>query len=181
MSEQGRVAKVLAALLVSMTLGAIVLMLLGNNPPSAGAFSLSSYCHLDSVEKAVLSSAQQLPQTWNSIDIYYSQTKAGNIEQLSYLNGVADSDEINCHFVVCNGLGGKDGQIETTQRWIRQWPPIPGRNWYGSTRTIRICVIAEGNKSRPTDCQIRRVTALVERLCRKFEIKAESIYSPTNW
>ena len=105
MSEQGRVAKVLAALLVSMTVGAIVLMLLGSNPPSAGAFSLSSYCHLGSVEKAVLSSAQQLPGNWNSIEIYYSGTKAGNIEQLSSLNGVSDSEEINCHFVVCNGLG----------------------------------------------------------------------------
>jgi hypothetical protein len=41
MSKQPRVVKVLAALLVSMTVGAFVLMALGNNPPSAGPFCLA--------------------------------------------------------------------------------------------------------------------------------------------
>ena len=36
MSYQPRVARVLVVLLVSMTTGAIVLMALGNHPPSAG-------------------------------------------------------------------------------------------------------------------------------------------------
>ena len=51
MPNQARVAKVLAALLASMTTGAIVLMALGHNPPSAGPFSLWTYCSLDPVKK----------------------------------------------------------------------------------------------------------------------------------
>ena len=108
MSNQPRVAKVLAVLMISMTAGAIVLMSLGNNPPSAGAFCLSSYYRLDSVEKALRSQVAQYPSRWSCVEIYYSDTKAGNIEQLAALAGLISPEDINCHFVVCNGLGGNN-------------------------------------------------------------------------
>ena len=181
MSNQPRVAKVLAALLVSMTVGAIVLMALDKNPPSAGPFSLSSYYRLNPVEKAVLSRACQSPGRWNSIEIYYSGTRAGNIEQLASLAGLASPEDINCHFCLCNGLGGGAGQIHPTEKWQRQWSIIPGRTWYGSGQTIRICVIADGKTARPTQYQRKRVEALVEGLRRKFDIHPEYIYYPNDW
>ena len=181
MSNQPRVAKVLAALLVSMTVGAVVLMALGNNPPSAGPFCLSSYYRLNSIEKAVRSRTPQQPGRWNCIEVYYSGTKAGNIEQLASLAGLAAPEDINCHFVICNGLGGEDGAILPTEKWQRQWSGIPGRTWYGSGRTIRICVIADGRTSRTTNSQAKRTQSLVELLCRKFDINPQYIYYPTNW
>ena len=183
MSNQPRVAKVLAALLVSMTTGAVVLMALGNNPPSAGLFSLSSYYlhHLDPVEKAIRSHTYQSPGRWGRIEIYYSGTKAGNIEQLASLSGLASAEDINCHFVICNGLGGGDGQIQPTEKWQRQWSIISGQTWYGSGQTIRICVIADGKTTHPTDSQKRRTQVLVEELRRKFGIQRESVYYPSDW
>ena len=181
MSNQPRVAKVLAALLVSMTVVAIVLMVLRNNPPSAGPFCLSSYYRLDPVEEAISSRAAQSPGRWNCIEIYYSGTKAGNIEQLASLSGLASPEDINCHFCLCNGLGGGDGQIQPTEKWQRQWSIIPGRTWYGSGQTIRLCVIADGKTARPTDFQIKRVEQLVEGLCRKFDIQTQSVYYPSDW
>ena len=181
MSVQPRQAKIFAALLISMTAGAIALMVLGNNPPSAGAFCLSRYYHLDPVEKAISSQAAQLRGRWSSIEIYYSGTKAGNIEQLASLSGLTSPKDINFHFCLCNGLGADDGQILTTEKWQKQWSIIPGRTWYGSGQTIRICVIADGKTARPTDFQIKRVEALVEGLCRKFDIQPDSIYYPSDW
>ena len=181
MSNQPRVAKVLAVLLISMTAGAIVLMALRNNPPSAGPFCLSSYYRLDPVEKAILSRAAQHRSRWSCIEIYYSGTKAGNIEQLASLSGLASPEDINCHFCLCNGLGGGDGQIQPTEKWQRQWSVIPSRTWYGSGQTIRICVIADGKTTHPTDFQIKRTEALVEELHRKFDITPESIYYPNDW
>jgi hypothetical protein len=181
MSEQQRVAKVLAALLISMTMGAIILMALSNEPPSAGPFCLSSYYRLDPVEEAISSRVPQSPSRWNCIEIYYSATKAGNIEQLASLSGLANPQDINCHFVICNGLGGPDGQIQTTEKWQRQWSIIPGRTWYGSSQTIRICIIGDGKTALPTDCQRKRTEALVEGLCRKFDIRPESVYYPRDW
>jgi hypothetical protein len=181
MSNQPRVAKVLAALLVSMTIGAVVLMALGNNPPSAGPFCLSSYYRLDPIEKAVSSQAAQSSHRWNCIEIYYSATKAGNIEQLASLSGLSSPEDLNCHFVICNGLGAEDGQIQPTEKWQRQWSIIPGQNWYGSSQTIRICVIADDQTSPPTNLQIKRVEALAEELSRKFNIQPEYISYPGIW
>ena len=181
MSNQPRVAKVLAALLISMTTGAIVLMVLANDPPSAGPFCLSSYYHLDPVEKAISSQAPQSPARWNRVEVYYSGTKGGNIEQLAALSGLSSPEDINCHFVICNSFGGGDGQIQSTEKWQRQWSTIPGRTWYGTSQTIRICVIADSKNICPTDLQLKRVQSLVETLSRKFDISRDSIYYPSDW
>ncbi|MHC4157915.1 MAG: peptidoglycan recognition protein family protein [Planctomycetota bacterium] len=181
MSNQPRVAKVLAALLISMTAGATLLMALSDDPPSAGPFCLSSYYRLNPIEKAVTSRAAQSPNRWNCIEIYYSDTKAGNLEQLASLNGLARAEDINCHFVICNGLGANDGQIQSTEKWQRQWSIIPGKTWYGTGQTIRICIIADGNSSAPTSFQIKRAEALIETLRRKFDIHPDNIYYPGDW
>ena len=178
MSNQPRVAKVLAALLVSMTAGAIILMALGDNPPSAGAFSLAS---LIPVEKAVRSRTPQSPGRWDRIEIYYSGTKAGNIEQLASLGGLASAEDINCHFVICNGLGASDGQIQSTEKWQNQWSIIPGRTWYGSGQTIRICVIADGKSAHPTDSQRQMMHVLIDELSRMLGIQADFVYYPSDW
>ncbi|MBN2456199.1 MAG: N-acetylmuramoyl-L-alanine amidase [Sedimentisphaerales bacterium] len=181
MPREPRAAKVLAALLASMTTGAIVLMALGNHPPKAGPFCLSSYYRLNPVEEAVRSRCAQAQGRWNCVEIYYSSTRAGNIEQLASLSGLAGPEDIDCHFVICNGLGGSDGQIQPTERWQRQWSTIPNQSWYGSGETIRICIVADEKQAPPTDLQIRRTQALIEGLCLKFEIEPKYIYHPKSW
>jgi hypothetical protein len=176
MSNQPRVAKVLAALLVSMTAGAIILMALGDNPPSAGAFSLASRIPVDEAIRI-----SQSPGRWDRIEIYYSGTKAGNIEQLASLGGLASAEDINCHFVICNGLGASDGQIQPTEKWQKQWSIIPGRTWYGSGQTIRICVIADGKSAHPTDSQRQMTHVLIDELSRMFGIRADFVYYPSDW
>ena len=181
MPSQPRVLKVLSTLLVSMTTGAIFLMALGHNPPSAGPFSLWTYYRLDSVKKTISSRVAQSPDRWNRIEIYYSGTKAGNIAQLASLSGLTTPEDINCHFCVCNGLGGSDGQIQPTEKWQRQWSAIPSQTWYGSGQTIRICIIADSETASPTDCQMKRTQLLVNALCKQFHIRPESISYPSNW
>jgi len=181
MPNQARVAKVLATLLTSMTIGAIVLMALGHNPPSAGPFSLWTYYRLDPVKKAVSSRSVQSRDNWNRIEIYYSSTKSGNIEQLASLKGLANPEDINCHFCLYNGFGGSDGQIQQTEKWQKQWSAIRDKTWKGSDKTIRICIIADGKTTHPTDCQLKRVQVLVEALCKKFYIPFTSIDYPGEW
>lgn len=181
MSVRPRHARVFAALFISMTAGAVLLMVLGSNPPSAGAFCLSRYNHLYPIEKAVSSQATQYPNHWSCIEIYYSDTKSGNIEQLTSLSELSSHEDINCHFVISNGFGGGDGQIQSTEKWQRQWSIIPGRTWYGSGQTVRLCVIADGKTTHPTDFQTKRIEALVEGLCRKFDIQPKFIYYPSDW
>jgi hypothetical protein len=181
MPNPARVVKVLAMLLASMTIGAIVLMTMGHNPPSAGPFSLWSYERLDSVKEMICTATTQSRDRWNWIEIFYSGTKSGNIEQLASFKGLSNSQDMNCHFCVYNGQGGYDGQIQSTEKWQKQ-NSAPGSNkWNGSDQAIRICVVADGRNIRPTDCQIKRIQILVEELCRNFNIKPESIFYPNDW
>jgi hypothetical protein len=181
MPNQARVVKVLATLLASMTIGAVVLMALGHNPPSAGPFSLWTYQRLDPVKNAISSRAAQSPDRWNSIELHYSGTKGGNIKRLAALNRLANPDDLNCHFCLCNGNGAGDGEIQSTELWQKQWSATPGHTWYGSNRTIRICIVADGKTVYPTDSQIKRMQVLVEELCKKFHIGSDSIYYPNDW
>lgn len=174
MSNQPRVVKVLGALLVSMTIGAFVLMALGNNAPADGPFSLSAYYRLSSVDQAVQSKACQAPNRWASIEIFFSGTKGGSLQQ------PAGAVDMNCHFVICNGSGGGDGEIQKTEQWQKQWGIQPGRTWQGSDKTIRICLIGDGVNTLPTDYQLKRLEMLLEVLCRKFHISADSVYLPTD-
>lgn len=181
MLSQPRRTKVFVAALISIGIGAAILKFLGNNPPSAGAFSLSEYYRLSPIEEVISSNIMRTSRHWNSIEISYSGTKAGNIKQLASLNGLVDPNDINCHFVICNGLGAGDGQIQPTEKWQRQWPIAPAQTRYISEQTIHIYVIADSKISHPTDFQIKRTEALVEVLSRRFDIQPESIYYPYNW
>ncbi len=198
MTNHSRETKVLVVLGVSITLGAIILNALGHNPPSAGAFCLSRYYRLGSVKKAILSRADQLPGRWSRIEIYYSDTEAGKIEFAygglsdvgadDHINSVREQNEkvspdrdtayngVNCHFIICNGRVGHDGQIEPTEKWQQQ-----SLVEHYSKQTIRICVIAEDKAKTPTNFQIKRTEALVEKLSRKFHIQPESIRYPAGW
>ena len=181
MSNQPRVVKVLAALLVSMTVGAIVLMALGNNPPSAGPFCLSTYYRLDSVDHAMGSQTGQAAGRWDSIEIFFSGTKGGNTERLAEAIGLADPAQLNCHFVICNGVGAGDGEIEATEVWNKQRSTRSTSTGRGGARTIRICLIGNGVSALPTDYQLKRLEMLLEALCRRFDIPAESVHLPRDF
>jgi hypothetical protein len=157
-----------------MTAGAFVLMALGNNPPSAGPFCLSAYYRLDSVDRAIHSEACQSPNRWDSIEIFFSNTQGGSLK-----NPVGGIDR-SSHFIICNGLGGSDGEIQTTENWQKQWSIRPDRTWQGTEGTIRICLIGDGVTTLATDCQLKRLEMLLQALCRQFNVSARSVYLPSD-
>ncbi|MCP4256285.1 MAG: hypothetical protein GY774_02010 [Planctomycetes bacterium] len=189
MRKYSREKKVLLILGISITLGTIILNALGHNPPSAGAFCLSRYYLLGSVKNAIGSRAEQSRKRWSQIEIDYSGTECGNIEQLASLSNPDSPENANYHFIICNGKGGHDGLIQPTKKWQSQSSIIPGHSRNGepvlygtlSEQTIYICVIADNETSFPTDFQIKRSEELVEGLCRKFNIPFESIRYPESW
>jgi len=194
MPTHTREAKLFAALFFSMMAGAILLMALGNNAPPAGAFCLNSYYALKPIEQVI---GLQIPHhigRWDGIEIYYSGTCRGNVEQLALLKGLTNPADADFHFCICNGRGGGDGQIQSTERWKRQLGntysaktqdrlPETGRTRSrtgSNNRTIRICVIADNHIS-VTDYQLMRLNALVDGLCRTFDISPQAVRYPPDW
>jgi hypothetical protein len=156
-------------------------MALDNQSLSGGPFSLASYTNLNPIEQVALAVKPAYPANWNRIEISYSRTPAGSIQQLAASIGLTSSADLNFHFVICNGQGETDGRIQAAEKWRMQRPCLPSGNWYGTGRTIRLCVIADGLKILPTDCQLRRTAALAEALARKFDIPSQQILYPDNW
>jgi hypothetical protein len=194
MTAQSRQTKVLVALLVSIVLCTMILNVLGHNPPSAGAFCLSQYYSLVPVEKLIHSREVQRPRNWKWIEIYYSEGGSINraasgsnmqIEQSGSLSDVSSQEDIDCHFIIYNGLSGNDGQIKPTEKWNKQLPanrPVDNnkRRARQNEQTIYISIITNDRTAQPTNFQIKRAEVLAEELCREFSIKSESIRYPDN-
>jgi len=181
MSNRERTSRVIISLIASMTLGALVLMALDNHSITAGAFSLASYTNLSPVEKIASASLSSKVRQWDYIEVYYSGTISGSIDQLAKFSGLASSKDVNFHFLVCNGTGCQDGKIQATARWNGQTAAVPAANWTGPSRTIRICVIADGVRALATDTQIQRTTDMAESLARDFNIPKDNISYPPSW
>ena len=188
MTVQSRQTKVLVALLVSIIICTIILNVLGHNPPSAGAFCLSQYYRLVPVEKLVRSREVQRPRYWKWIEIYYNEAASGSniqVEQSGTLSSVSGQEEIDCHFIIYNGLAGHDGRIKPTENWNRQLAanrPADSnkRRARQNEQTIYISIVTNGQSAQPTNFQIKRAEVLTEKLCREFNIKSESILYPDN-
>ena len=181
MSSQPREAKILIYLVVSMTIGAALLMALDSQSISAGAFSLASYSSLGSISSVTETRQGTTADRWDRIEVSYSNTKGGDLAQLASLNGLTSPDDLNFHFLICNSLGAMDGQIQSMEKWLNQWSALPGVAWYGGSKTIRICVIGEGKKTPASDYQVSRTQELIDSLARKFDIEPSNVSYPAGW
>jgi hypothetical protein len=195
MTAQSRQTKVLVTLLVSIIVCTIILNILGHNPPSAGAFCLSQYNRLVPVEKLVGSRDVQRLGYWMGIEIYFSECKVNNrvvsgsncrIEKSDSLSSISVLEGNSCHFIIHNGLTGYDGQIEPTVKWNKQLPAdcsvdSSKQQAAHNVQTLYICIAMNDQSTQPTNFQIKRVQALVEELCREFNINSESVLYPSNW
>lgn len=180
MSTQPRHVKVFASLLISMTACAMILMALGNNPPSAGAFCLSAYYNLDPAERAISSTITRSSNLWDSVEIYYYSARHQNFEDSDVKEGFRFDPDSKYHFIVGRLNRPGDGRIRPTETWKRQYNLVSGPNHAGAPRTIRICILHDHKANSPTDLQIIRTEALVAGLCRKFDIQPLSVHWPGN-
>ncbi len=155
-------------------------MALDSKRPTAGAFSLASYVTLDPLDKITLNLESPHLYPWSSIEVHYFDLSARDLNDLAQKQGLKNSGDLNFHFVIYNHQSS-DGRIEPTKKWLRQRSALPDKNWYGSTDTIRICVLKDPAQNQGTNTQIKRTTALVEKLTRVLAISTNKIKYPQNW
>ncbi|MHC4927514.1 MAG: hypothetical protein ACYTER_09370 [Planctomycetota bacterium] len=151
-------------------------MALDHNGPSAAAYSLSSYLRLDPVEEVVKNTVTAKVGDWNQIEVLYSNTAGGNAGEMALLAGLAEgADRSEFHFVVCNGDGAENGEVQAGDHWVDQTICT------GRTGVIRVLVISDDHMDAVTDCQIQRTNALAESLSRTFDISPRQIRYPLDW
>jgi hypothetical protein len=185
MTDQARTSRVLIALIVSMTIGAVVLMALDNGALKGGAFSLYRLNGLPG-EDFVMKDLDEGVEIadWGRVEILYSNTTSGSALDLPVLARLSLSGDrhLDAHFIICNGQGGGLGQIQPTVRWKQQKPVLSA-----DVGTIRICVVAngivDGAKVGPSDNQVLSTDHLVEFLQKQFDISdsGTNISRPAGW
>ncbi len=112
---------------------------------------------------------------WRYIVLHHSASASGNYDQIDQeQRKILGYDGCGYHFVIGNGTGSGDGQIEVAQRWNSQKQGVHCRDArshdvdeYG----IGICLIGDLDKLPPTPRQVAASHALVDYLSQHYRIE----------
>jgi hypothetical protein len=108
---------------------------------------------------------------WKYIYVRHSRTAAGSALTLGNTKGVASD-----HFVIGNGDGAIDGEIQIGQRWDSQSSATPPAGASSiDPACISICLVGDFDQTRPTPTQLHRLVQLVNTLQARFRIPAQNI------
>ena len=113
---------------------------------------------------------------WKYVVIHHSASDSGNAaifdkyhRENNHWNG------LGYHFVIGNGHGSGDGQIEIGYRWIQQidgaHASVHEYNHFG----VGICLVGNFNTTNPTAKQMASLTTLVACLQKRCRIPSEKI------
>jgi len=112
---------------------------------------------------------------WRYIVLHHSASASGNIDQIDREHRkILGYDGCGYHFVIGNGQGSGDGQIEVAQRWNNQKQGVHCRNArshdvdeYG----IGICLVGDLDRQPPTPRQVAAAQALIGYLGQRYHIE----------
>jgi len=108
---------------------------------------------------------------WKYIYIRHTRTPAGNALTLGQSShGMGD------HFVIGNGEGCIDGEIQIGQRWNQQLsalPPVSGATI--DKDCVSICLVGDFDRAVPTPTQLHRLSQLVRTLQGRLAIRADHV------
>jgi N-acetyl-anhydromuramyl-L-alanine amidase AmpD len=111
---------------------------------------------------------------WKYIVLHHSAGATGSYDQIDREHRkILGYDGCGYHFVIGNGTGSEDGQIEVAQRWVNQKHGVHCRNAknadideYG----IGICFVGDLDKEPPTARQVAAAKALIGYLSTRYRI-----------
>ena len=121
--------------------------------PSAGGGSVSA------AERAAW--GVPLRRKWNYIVVHHSATESGNATTFDVAHRKKGWDGLGYDFVIGNGSGSGDGQVETGWRWTQQRDGAHAGNKVMNQQGIGICLVGDFTHHPPSAAQMRSL----QRLC----------------
>lgn len=121
------------------------------------------------------------PRDWKYIVLHHTASDQGDVQSIheSHLKNKDRSGRpwlgIGYHFVVGNGRGMQDGEIEGTFRWKQQLQGAHAGVAEYNQQGIGIVLVGNFEETAPTAQQVRAVKRLVRRLSRDYEIGSDHI------
>lgn len=116
---------------------------------------------------------------WRYIVLHHSASASGSYDQIDREHRkILGYDGCGYHFVIGNGAGSADGQIEVAQRWDNQKQGIHCRNARSQDMDeygIGICLIGDLDQQPPTPRQVAATQALVGYLSQRYRIETSHV------
>jgi N-acetyl-anhydromuramyl-L-alanine amidase AmpD len=118
---------------------------------------------------------------WDYIVLHHSASETGSVESIDAEHRTRRDASgnlwrgIGYHFVVGNGHGAPDGEIESTFRWKDQSAGAHAGDATYNQRGIGICLIGNCENEPPTARQVESLRSLVGYLKAEFGIEANGV------
>ena len=172
MKKSHRKFVVFTSLIGVLTFTSALLLALAPAPltPDAAA-SLFAIDAPDSMDAIFQTEVTTAPSRWKYVYIHHSRTPGGDALSLGQTTG-----GLNDHFVIGNGDGAIDGEIQIGQRWNQQISATPPSGARGiDPACISICLVGDFDRTVPTPTQMRRLSQLVGALQGRFRITPDHV------
>ncbi|MBX3442549.1 MAG: N-acetylmuramoyl-L-alanine amidase [Planctomyces sp.] len=118
---------------------------------------------------------------WRTIVLHHTATETGSVESI-HAEHVQRRDAegkpwlgIGYHFVIGNGHGMVDGEVQPTFRWNDQLTGAHAGSRDHNETGIGICLVGNFDDAPPTDAQQAAAAALVAELQSRFKIPRDRI------
>lgn len=129
-------------------------------PPAIGSDPLSE----PAMRARITDGVTVAPGRWTSIVVHHSATASGNAARFHdyHLYERGWEGGLGYHFVIGNGDGSGDGEVEIGARWLLQETGVHVR--LHNAGAIGICLVGNFEETAPTPTQMRALTCLVRCL-----------------
>ena len=114
---------------------------------------------------------------WRWVVVHHSATPDGSVAAFDRMHKLKGWDECGYHFVIGNGDGAGDGQIQVGPRW-------PKQKWGAHAKTadnryndygVGICLVGNFENTRPTQKQLASLAKLTAYLQQTYGISAGNV------
>jgi len=116
---------------------------------------------------------------WRFIVIHHSATATGSAGEFDRMHRAKGWDELGYHFVIGNGTGSGDGEVEVGGRWPVQkhgaHTKVANHPEYNDLG-IGICLVGNFDVTRPTEAQMQSLMRLVRFLRDRYDIPRGRMY-----
>lgn len=118
---------------------------------------------------------------WKYIVLHHTAVNSGDVDSIhqAHLKNKDKSGKpwlgIGYHFVVGNGQGMNDGEVEPTFRWKQQLPGAHAGVADYNQRGIGVVLVGNFEERPPTTMQLKAVKQLIGLLTKEYSIPASGI------
>lgn len=118
---------------------------------------------------------------WNSIVIHHTASTAGSVESIHEAH-IKRKDKsgnpwlgIGYHFVIGNGSGMGDGEIQSTFRWREQMHGAHAGNTEHNQHGIGIVLVGNFEEAPPSPAQVQSVKRLISVMRKEYGIGSSDV------